>query len=370
MDSVRLRRAWFQVHKWLGLGLAILIIPLALSGSALVWHDCLDAALNPQRAVAAAPSLSLARYEAAALAAAGPGERLVTVAFPEAEGPVVATLARPARPGGGRPARTLVHLHPVTAAVIDRTDSNSGAVRILHRLHGSLLVPGAGRQIVGWLGVAMLLSSLTGLWIWWPRKGGLRRGLRWQRQPTTSGNLHSQAGFWIAIPLAILSLTGAWISFPAFFAAISGDPPPSAAAQRARRMGADLLPQPRLSAAQALAAAAPAMTGPLVAISWPGRSDGKWKISYSAGSARAEVLVGDSDAAVAPAKAAAPESVARLMRRIHDGTGMGALWQTIIFIGGLIPAGLAVTGVLMWLHVRRRRSLVERRREARPSPAM
>ena len=43
------------------------------------------------------------------------------------------------------------------------------------------------------------------------------------------------------------------------------------------------------------------------------------------------------------------------MRRIHDGTGMGALWQTIIFVGGLVPAILAVTGILMWLNVRRGR---------------
>jgi uncharacterized iron-regulated membrane protein len=41
------------------------------------------------------------------------------------------------------------------------------------------------------------------------------------------------------------------------------------------------------------------------------------------------------------------------MRRIHDGTGMGALWQTIIFLGGLIPALLAVTGLMMWLNARR-----------------
>ena len=48
------------------------------------------------------------------------------------------------------------------------------------------------------------------------------------------------------------------------------------------------------------------------------------------------------------------------MRRWHDGTGMGALWQTIIFIGGLIPALLAVTGILMWLNLRRQRRLGER----------
>ena len=39
---IRLRRAWFQVHKWLGIALAILIIPISLSGAALVWHDWLD----------------------------------------------------------------------------------------------------------------------------------------------------------------------------------------------------------------------------------------------------------------------------------------------------------------------------------------
>ena len=33
------------------------------------------------------------------------------------------------------------------------------------------------------------------------------------------------------------------------------------------------------------------------------------------------------------------------MRRIHDGTGMGAVWQVIIFLGGVLPTALAVTGV-------------------------
>jgi uncharacterized iron-regulated membrane protein len=41
---------------------------------------------------------------------------------------------------------------------------------------------------------------------------------------------------------------------------------------------------------------------------------------------------------------------------------MGALWQIIIFIGGLIPAMLAVTGVIMWWKARRRRTaMIERR---------
>ena len=30
---------WLSVHKWIGLALAILIIPISLSGAALVWDD-------------------------------------------------------------------------------------------------------------------------------------------------------------------------------------------------------------------------------------------------------------------------------------------------------------------------------------------
>jgi len=49
----QLRALWLQVHKWIGLTLAVLIIPICLTGSALVWHDWLEAQLEPH-AVAAA----------------------------------------------------------------------------------------------------------------------------------------------------------------------------------------------------------------------------------------------------------------------------------------------------------------------------
>ena len=43
------------------------------------------------------------------------------------------------------------------------------------------------------------------------------------------------------------------------------------------------------------------------------------------------------------------------MRRIHDGTDMPLVWQIIIFVGGILPAALAVTGIMMWLRMRKRR---------------
>ena len=46
---LRLRGIWLQVHKWIGLLLALIIIPITLSGSALVWHDGLEEMLHPGR---------------------------------------------------------------------------------------------------------------------------------------------------------------------------------------------------------------------------------------------------------------------------------------------------------------------------------
>jgi hypothetical protein len=43
------------------------------------------------------------------------------------------------------------------------------------------------------------------------------------------------------------------------------------------------------------------------------------------------------------------------MRRIHDGTGMPLAWKITIFGGGILPALLAATRILMLLGIRRRR---------------
>ena len=59
------------------------------------------------------------------------------------------------------------------------------------------------------------------------------------------------------------------------------------------------------------------------------------------------------------------------MRRLHDGTGMGIVWQVLIFLGGIIPAILAVTGLVMWWRSRGwKQALTRRRKEkARGDPA-
>ena len=366
------RKLWFQVHKWIGLLLAVLIIPISLTGSALVWHDWLDETLNPQRRAAGEAALAPSAYARSAAAALAPGERVATLNFPEGEGAVMVSAARPPEAdASGRPVRTNLWLDPADGRILDRAASNDGPVRVLHVLHGSLMVPGVGRQIVGWVGVAMLISCISGIWLWWPTSGRWSRGLRWRRQNSTNANLHHQAGFWVLIPLAMLSFTGVWISFPQFFGQFTeASAPRGGGNDRARQLRARPLESPALTPDAALAAARPHATGPLVAVAWPTDQAPEWKVAFAREGGPAEVKIDDASGEVTAPKAPRPETLARTMRRWHDGTGMGTAWQVIIFIGGIIPALLAVTGIIMWLRTRGWRAQVARRKGGRqPVPA-
>lgn len=371
--TMKLRALWMSIHKWTGILLAVLIVPISLTGSALVWHDWLDETVNPQRfeVKSGEPALSAATYAAAAQAALSPGERVAQLRYPEAgEGPIVASAVRPPQPGGGRPLRTNVWLDPADGRVLDIAASNVGLVQVLHVLHGSLMVPGWGRTVVGWVGVFMFISCFTGIWLWWPVTGSARRGFRWRRQNSTNANLHHQTGFWIMVPLAILSFTGFWISFPSVFgmfepaATQQKGPPPN----REQAMRARPLARTAITADAAIAAARPHATGRLVSITWPTDQAPEWRIAYERSGGAAEVTVADGSAQVTPPRPPRPETRARFMRRLHDGTGMGLAWQIIIFVGGIIPALLAITGIVMWLRSRGWRAALEKRRKAKLTP--
>ena len=108
-----------------------------------------------------------------------------------------------------------VYLDPPTARVLDVVDFRSSLFGWLHRFHENLTIPEySGRAVVGWVGVGMLILSLTGIWLWWPRNGAFLPGLRWGRAPYTTTNLHHLLGFWISIPLAVVSVTGVYLGFP------------------------------------------------------------------------------------------------------------------------------------------------------------
>jgi uncharacterized iron-regulated membrane protein len=374
MSKLAMRRTWFQVHKWIGLMLAVLIIPVSVTGAALVWHDALDELVNPQRyATSGDDLLSPQAYVDAAKTRLAPGERVAQLTLPDDHGgPIIVAAARAlaGKHQAGPPSRTMLYLDPPTARVLDVADNRSGLVRVLHQLHGSLLVPGLGRQIVGWIGVFMMVSCFTGLWLWWPTVGRWARGLRWKRHRNTDTNLHYLTGFWVALPLFVLSLTGAWISFPAFFGGLVGEGQrgQQRGPDRAALMRAKPLDAPATPLMEVLGRAAALGRGDLRSVTWPTDLKSDWSIAFTGVGGPVSVSVADDSGTAALAPPRQQGGVARLMRRIHDGTGMGIVWQVLIFLGGIIPAILGVTGIIMWWRARGWKAELAEKQRARRAP--
>ena len=90
-----MRRAWIQIHLWLGLTLGALGVLIGLSGSFLLYDDEIDAWLNPQRyAVSGAEaSRTYADYAASVVQSLGRA-RIANIRMPEHEGGPVVVVAR------------------------------------------------------------------------------------------------------------------------------------------------------------------------------------------------------------------------------------------------------------------------------------
>lgn len=383
--AARLRRLWLNVHLWIGVGLAVLLIPISISGGLLVWHDEIDALLTPHRyavsgtQVAMPPSAYLAK--AAEAVAADPEKLQATgLRYPEQPGGPVRVVTRAQQSdSNGRPRFVTVFLDPPTAAVLDVMEFRASFIGFLHVFHENLTIPQySGRQIVGWAGVGMLILSLTGIWLWWPRNvsslGSLLRALRWTRSSRFTFNLHNMLGFWIALPLAAVSLTGIYLSFPQTArSTMSSIATMSPQGQRGG-FAAEVAARTELTADRALQialAAAPDATPAtlfLPTVQRGGDNRGlAWRIQLTRAAGDEPVTVVVDDHGGRATTAPAPQSgdrAAAWIRWIHEGSHSGPVWRAIAFLTGVFPTIFAVTGVIMWLRKRASRKALESKREA------
>jgi uncharacterized iron-regulated membrane protein len=368
----RLRTFWWAIHRWIALALCILLIPIAISGALLVWHDELDAVLHPARfTVSSHATIATSTYVAKAQAALPAGFTTMAVRFPAEDGRPITVLARGEQEG--RRQLLTVYLDPPDGRVLDVVNFRSSFFGFLHRFHENLTIPEySGRAIVGWAGVGMLILSLTGLWLWWPRNGAFLLGLRWRRTgDATIGNLHYLLGFWIALPLALVSLTGIYLSFPQTARSAMSTIAPMNPQTNRSIFAAQFAPDTRLSADAALDAARSAKpdwrpSTLFLATLPPERGErtdrnerqaATWRVQlrHPESSDIATVIVNDRDGtARSLPDPLAGDRAARWIRFIHDGSRGGIVWQIVVFLTGVFPPIFAVTGLVMWLRRRSR----------------
>jgi uncharacterized iron-regulated membrane protein len=380
--AAQLRRLWLNVHLWIALSPVALLVPISISGGLLVWHDEIDSVINPKRYAVTGPQVSLQPSEYLAKAEAAVADdptkpRATALRYPEPGWPVRVVMRAQPREAGTRPRLLNVYLDPPTGKTLDVVDFRASFFGFLHVFHENLTIPEySGRQIVGWAGVGMLILSLTGIWLWWPRGGNFLNGLRWRRSSLFTFNLHNLLGFWISLPLAVVSATGIYLSFPQTAREAMSSIAPMTP-QGPRGFGGQIAQRTALTADQALAAALAAEpNGKPVALFLPVQQRERpltWRVQISRAGSGDIVTVTTDDQSGQTSPAMMPLSgdrAAAWIRWIHEGSRGGPVWAIVVTLTGIFPTIFAVTGIIMWLRKRSdRKEMAGKRAKPRLRPA-
>ena len=382
MKKMTFRQLLQEIHLWLALILFLPLVILGLTGSVLVYHDDFPiwfGSDEPHYELASGAPAPLADLIAAAVPAMGENVRPAAVMLPAEPGqPATIRFAR-VNPGGAAPAGPggmggggSVKIDPVSLAVLDvqkGMNRQGGFLGVMHQLHGSLMIPEIGRDIVGWLGVVMLFLGISGLVIWWPRPGQWRQQLTIKKNATTlrlNRDLHNTFGFWSLTVFVIVSFTGLYIVYPQPINWIVGLATP---VRDLRPNAVTVQPIPSVTpidvtSARALADAAVAPDLTLQSLFLPQRPDQPYRLSYARADQETPMLnatvfvdpwAGQVIDVRDPASFNAGDTFAVYQRPLHYGFGWGEVWKFLVFLSGLLPLLFSITGLTMWWMKRQRR---------------
>jgi uncharacterized iron-regulated membrane protein len=411
-------RYWLQqLHLWTGLILLLPLVMVGITGAALVYAHDIEHLLGQGGPAAATPGewRGPAEIIAAAQAANGETGRVpIAVRWPAEVGdPAAVRLSRsgmanerPQMRGGnqaqeqqGRPQQggpagqgqvptvspfagsLQILLDPVSLQVLDTQQAMTGWVRFFHDLHGHLFITGGlGRELVGWLGVAMLVLGTSGLVIWWPRPGQWKsaftirkgaKGLRLHR------DLHGAVGIWSLALFMLVNFTGVYIAFPQQIGSAINAVFPGRDMRAAMFQARIERPQPgqaaiALNDAVALAQSR-APDARFLNAFLPTRPDQALRIGLVRGTPEdgapvITVLIDPWRHSVIdvfdPRTLSVGETIIAWQRALHYGTGLGPVYKLLVFVSGVIIPIFGVTGFFMWWIKRRNRRATELAKQA------
>jgi uncharacterized iron-regulated membrane protein len=176
------RKLWFKVHLYLGLFAGAVFVLIGLTGSLLAFEFTLDEWLNSKLMTVPVDKennsyLPLDTIVASGLKVLPPDGKASAIGFPRHPGLVFELWFEQTSPNTDHSESHQLFINPYTGQVTGqrlKVDFQRGwrgpLMDVVLRLHYSLAVGSAGMTAVGFIGLALLFSILTGLILWWPRR--------------------------------------------------------------------------------------------------------------------------------------------------------------------------------------------------------
>ena len=402
-------RYWLQqFHLWIGLILLLPLVMMGVTGAVLVYGHDIEHLLGQGEPTAKAVGewRSPGELVEAARAASNDPTRIpIAVRWPMEVGePAAVRLSRPgmanerAQFRGGQQGQgqgqaqgrvptqspfagsLQILVDPVSLQVLETQQAMTGWLRFFHDLHGHLFIAGGlGRELVGWLGAALLVLGCSGLYLWWPRPGQWKaafivrrtaKGLRFNRE------LHGAVGIWSLVLFMLVNFTGVYLAFPQQISA----------AVNAVWPGRDMRAAMFQARVEPMRGVQPVGVNEAVELARSKVPDGRFlnaflsirpdqamrvglvRADHAEGAPIVTVIIDPFRKSVVdvfdPQTMSTGERIIAWQRALHYGIGLGSGYKFLVFVSGVIIPVFAVTGFLMWWLKRRNRRAGERAKAA------
>ncbi len=205
---MNIRRVVLTLHLWAGMAAATFLFLLGITGSLLAFENEIDWALNPKLTWIhpGTARLSLAELKRR-LEASNPGYTLAAFGFPPRTDMAWNASLSSKRLNDGID----LAINPFTGSILGNQAERNDFMGRVHQFHLRLMAGRTGGTIVTLAAALLLLLSITGLVLWWPRKVltvGWRIPLR-----ALNFNLHQALGIYSSVFLMIFSMTALVIHY-------------------------------------------------------------------------------------------------------------------------------------------------------------
>ncbi|OHX38446.1 peptidase [Methylomonas sp. LWB] len=223
------RKRWLDVHLWLGLTLGLLLSIYGITGSFLVFYAEIDEWLHPDLLTVERPEdgeyQPLANIFSAGKTVMPPNAKHVFSVYPRNENAAF-KLRYQFPTSDSESERWIVGVNPYTAQVTGKmllTRSGDWLpatfIDCVFELHYALLIPSEdiSTAIVGISAALLIISTLTGLIVWWPLTGHWRQALTFKPgagRVRFNYDLHKTSGFYTLLVMVPVLFSGAYLVLP------------------------------------------------------------------------------------------------------------------------------------------------------------
>ena len=359
---MKIKKIIGQIHLWLGLASGLVVFIIGITGAMYAFQDEIKSLAYRDRLYVEVPEnakrLPLGKLLPVAEAALGEDRKISRAELSQMPGRTymfrsVKVDKEAFGYGNYYQHYDKVYLNPYTGRVVFKEDARKEFFTVVLALHMNLLMgDNLGHFIVKWSVVSFVILLLSGMVLWWPKRWTRKQlkkslAVKWNAKfKRLNYDLHNVFGFYSFLVLMISASTGLMWSFE-----LTADKKAKVLSDTTQMAG--LMPVDRILN-QALKASPetayflytfPSTKSGTVNVSaYPDNMRLYNRIPYRFDRYSGELLytgTGFSELSVGA-------KLIALNYDLHTGSALGLTGKLLVFLGGLVAAGLPVTGFLIW----------------------